>query len=106
MKTPISDEAYQLSTYDLPYDTSYGDFNRKAWEAVKTMKLHMEKMEKELQEKNPALSRLLEWIEKEQEKAFSKWLKEPLHRSEPIAQQLITRSETLRGVARKIKRLY
>jgi len=50
------------------------------------------------------LVRLLHWAEKEQEKAWNQWIKEPPNKDAPKSRFLITRSETMRDVVKKIKR--
>lgn len=48
--TPETDKLYALAVYDMPYDTSYGSFNYKAWETIRLLKKHMERFEKERNE--------------------------------------------------------
>jgi len=47
-KTPETDRLYKLAVYGMPYDTSYGEFNYKAWETIKVLKSHLERFELEL----------------------------------------------------------
>jgi thioesterase domain-containing protein len=65
---------------------------------------HSKKMERERDDALDRLVRLLRWTEKEQEKAWNQWVKKLPNKDAPKSHFLIARSETMREVARKIKR--